>query len=243
MAEVRGCYHELSKKRFPSIDFKKIAQQPSQKDLQSAEQAWSDLVATETSFSSNYWDEWHTEAVEKALDVYREALRPLEATLTRARQADDADAKRKDISDIDRSLSGTLDAIYRLKSLLRSKNLQAERARCAIVTGPAGAGKSHLLAHIADQRLSNEEPTVLLVGQSFSEAEIWGQIGAFLDIAERTSGEILGLLSAAAERQGKRALVLIDAINEGVRHIFDGGLRASRIDGRFSLDLITIAPN
>lgn len=216
MAEVRGCYHELSKKRFPSIDFKKIAQQPSQKDLQSAEQAWSDLVATETSFSSNYWDEWHTEAVEKALDVYREALRPLEATLTRARQADDADAKRKDISDIDRSLSGTLDAIYRLKSLLRSKNLQAERARCAIVTGPAGAGKSHLLAHIADQRLSNEEPTVLLVGQSFSEAEIWGQIGAFLDIAERTSGEILGLLSAAAERQGKRALVLIDAINEGV---------------------------
>lgn len=216
MAEIRGCYHELSEKRFPSIDFKRIAQQPSKKDLQRAEQAWSDLVATETSFSSNYWDEWHTEDVDKALVAYREALSPLEAAVKRAKQADDADAKRKDISDIDKTLSEALIGIFRFRSLLRKKNLQAERARCAIVTGPAGAGKSHLLAHIADQRLSNEEPTVLLVGQSFSDAEIWGQIGAFLDIAERTSGEILGLLSAAAERQGKRALVMIDAINEGV---------------------------
>jgi len=111
MAEVRDCYQELSKSRFPSIDYKKIAHQPSQQELKNAELAWSNVMATETSFSTNYWDEWHTAKVLEALDVYREALRPLQAVLANARHADDADDKRKDISEIETALSEALGAI------------------------------------------------------------------------------------------------------------------------------------
>lgn len=216
MAKIRECYAELTEWRFPSLNFEKISQQPSQSDIDQAEQAWVNLLNTECFFSTSYWEEWHTTTVDAVLDSYREALRPLEAVLTTVRQGLDAEARKQDLGDLERQMSGALRAIYRLQSLIKSESLRAERVRCAVVTGPAGAGKSHLLAHVADQRLSAGEPTVLLIGQSFSDSDVWGQIGAQLDIPERASTEVLGLLSAAAERQGKRALVMIDAINEGV---------------------------
>ncbi len=136
--------------------------------------------------------------------------------LNAVRQNSKADSEVLSLNGIEVRMSDARSAIYKLKSFTDSKNLRAERARYAIVTGPVGAGKSHLLAHVADHRLSTKEPTVLLIGQSFSDTDIWGQVGALLDIPERTSDEILSLLSTAAERQGKRALVLVDAINEGV---------------------------
>ncbi|WP_168012076.1 ATP-binding protein [Halomonas salinarum] len=216
MANVRECYAELGNQRVTSINFTKISQQPSQSDIDLAEKAWLDLLDTEDAFSSNFRDKWHITTVRDALEAFREALRPLEAVLTAVRQDSEADSEKHHLNEINSWMSSAHSAINKLKSLTDSNNLRAERARFAIVTGPAGAGKSHLLAHVADNRLSNAEPTVLLVGQSFSDTEVWGQVGALLDIQEGTSAEILGLLSVAAERQGKRALVMIDAINEGV---------------------------
>ncbi|MGE4876538.1 NACHT domain-containing protein [Yersinia enterocolitica] len=216
MAQVKECYVKLGRHRFSSIDFTKISQQPSQLDIYSVEQARIGLLDTEAVFSSCFKKEWDTTTVQEALEAYLETLRPLEAVLTAARQDFEADLEIRDLSNIETLMSNAKNAIYKLRSLTDSKNLRAERARYAVVTGPAGAGKSHLLAHVAAHRLSVAEPTVLLIGQSFSDTDVWGQIGALLDIPERTSAEILGLLSAAAERQGKRTLVMIDAINEGV---------------------------
>lgn len=216
MAQIRECYAELSKQNFSSIDFKKLCPHLNQSDVDQAERALINLLDTEKIFSLNYEEQWQTATIHELLDVYRAKLRPLEAILVTAWQARDANKKKQDINHIQALIWGALSAISHLKRLIESKNFQAERMRCAVVTGPAGAGKSHLLAHIADQRLSEGEPTILLIGQSFSDADVWGQIGAQLDIPERTSAEILGLLNAAAERQGKRALVMIDAINEGI---------------------------
>ncbi|WP_225085930.1 NACHT domain-containing protein [Pectobacterium colocasium] len=216
MSQVREYYTNLRKHNFSSIDFNKLFLQPSQSDIDNAEQALIRLLDTEKVFSPNVRDEWHTTAVLNALDEYSNSLHPLEAVLSAARQNTKTDLEVLALHSTEISMSKARSAIYKLKSFTNSKNLRAEHSRYAIVTGPAGAGKSHLLAHIADLRLSMGEPTILLVGQSFSNADVWGQIGALLDIPEKTAAEILGLLSAAAERQGKRTLVMIDAINEGV---------------------------
>ncbi|MDM3174405.1 ATP-binding protein [Citrobacter sp. Cf112] len=216
MSQVREYYTKLRKQHFSLIDFNKLPLQPSQADIDNAEQALISLLNTEKVFSPNVRDEWHTTAVLDALDDYSNSLHPLEIVLSAIRQNSKTDSEIPTLRSIEESMSKARSAIYKLQSFTDSKNLHAECARYAVVTGPAGAGKSHLLAHIADIRLSMEEPTILLIGQSFSNTDVWGQIGALLDIPEKTASEILGLLSAAAERQGKRALIMIDAINEGV---------------------------
>lgn len=216
MSQIRKYYTALRKQRFASIDFNKLPLQPSETDIDNVEHALNSLLDTEKVFSPNVRDEWHTTAVLDALEKYNDSLNPLEAVLSTIRQNSKADSELSNLRNIEDSISKARSAIYKLQSFTNSKNLRAEQTRYAIVTGPAGAGKSHLLAHIAELRLSMEEPTILLIGQSFSNSNVWGQIGALLNIPEKTAAEILGLLSAAAERQGKRALVMIDAINEGV---------------------------
>lgn len=216
MSQIRKCYAKLREQHFSSIDFTTLSQQPNQSDIDTVEQALNTLLDTEEVFSPNFRDEWRTTTVLDALEAYSEALRLLDIVLNAVRQDSKVDSVVLALNSIQIRMSDARSAIYKLKSFTDSKSLLAERERYAIVTGPAGAGKSHLLAHIADVRLSKEEPTILLIGQSFSDTDVWGQIGALLDIPERTSDEILGLLNAAAERQGKRALILIDAINEGI---------------------------
>lgn len=98
---------------------------------------------------------------------------------------------------------------------LFSAPFRAVRKRAILLTGPAGIGKSHLLADVADRATREGGPVLLVPGQWLNAAtEPWGQIKARLD-AERFSAEqILGALNAAAEAANRRALILIDALNE-----------------------------
>lgn len=216
MSLIRAGYHQLAEQGFPSTDFSTISHQPNEADIELVQEAFKKLLATEARFAHDPLVEWPLDETIEALRAYQQALAPLAAVLATARDTDDAGNRSEDLDDIEKRLSGARREIYRLKGLVSSKNFRAESARFAVVTGPAGAGKSHLLAHVADQRLARNEPTILLLGQSFAEAEVWGQIGSLLDLSDSTSNGILGLVSAAAERQGKRALVMIDAVNEGV---------------------------
>ena len=83
-----------------------------------------------------------------------------------------------------------------------------------LVTGDAGAGKSHLLCDAAARRAQAGEATLVLLGQQFGGGDVWDQLirrGLRLDC---TREELLGALGSAAEACGGRALILIDAINE-----------------------------
>ena len=102
---------------------------------------------------------------------------------------------------------------------VREKLVEAQRwggAAVMIVRGQAGTGKTHLLCDIARRRLSEGSPTVLLLGQSFtSEGAPWPQAAALLDANDYSAADVVGALECAAQATGVRALVLIDAINEG----------------------------
>jgi hypothetical protein len=83
-----------------------------------------------------------------------------------------------------------------------------------LVSGPAGVGKTHLLCDAARSRLSAGLPTIMLMGQHFRTGDPWGQILDLLQL-DCSPDELLGALSAAAQLRGSRALIFIDALNEG----------------------------
>jgi hypothetical protein len=89
-------------------------------------------------------------------------------------------------------------------------------AQPMLLKGAAGTGKTHLLCDIARARVEAGLPTVLLMGQRFLGAEEpWTQALRQLDLPGTSAQEFIGALEAAAEASGARALVLIDALNEG----------------------------
>ena len=101
----------------------------------------------------------------------------------------------------------------------RGELVEAQRwggAAVMIVSGQAGTGKTHLLCDVAHHRLGEGWPTVLLLGQCFtSDGAPWGQAAELLDANDRSAAEFVGALECAAQAAGVRALVLIDALNEG----------------------------
>ena len=85
-----------------------------------------------------------------------------------------------------------------------------------LLRGAAGTGKTHLLCDFARQRVSEGRPTVLLMGQQFvSQDTPWSQALQQLDLAGLSAQKFVGALEAAAQAAGSRALLVIDAINEG----------------------------
>ncbi|MBI2360612.1 MAG: ATP-binding protein, partial [Deltaproteobacteria bacterium] len=114
---------------------------------------------------------------------------------------------------------------YRLYELqgefrdLETELLEADsfaEASLLLLTGQAGTGKTHLVCDIARTRLRDGRPTVLLMGQRFLSYDApWTQALQHLDLAHLSAEEFVGALEAAAQTRGCRALVLIDALNEG----------------------------
>ncbi len=85
-----------------------------------------------------------------------------------------------------------------------------------ILKGEAGAGKTHLLCAAAENRRDAGMPTVLLLGQQFGRAgNPWSQLLEQLSLETMTSDHFVGALEAAAQTAGCRALIMIDALNEG----------------------------
>lgn len=89
-----------------------------------------------------------------------------------------------------------------------------------ILNGDAGTGKTHLLCDVAKQRVAAGRPTILLMGQRFiSKDAPWAQALQQLDLSDLSAEEFVGTLEAAAQTAGCRALLMIDAINEGAGRI------------------------
>ena len=85
-----------------------------------------------------------------------------------------------------------------------------------VLTGVPGTGKTHLLCDFAYRRLDAGAPTVLLMGQRFTDtSEPWNQALQQLGMHGTKIEEFVGALEAAAQVSNSRALVIIDALNEG----------------------------
>ena len=76
--------------------------------------------------------------------------------------------------------------------------------------------------------VDEEEPHPLLMGQRFVSNEVpWSQALQQLDLSSLSAEDFVGALEAAAQAAGSRALLMIDAINEGTgRNIWPSHLAA-----------------
>ena len=83
-----------------------------------------------------------------------------------------------------------------------------------LLSGAAGTGKTHLFADAAKNHLVSGCPAILLLGNRFTKGEPWSQMLRMLDLS-CTRDEFLGALESAAQTTGRRAIIFIDALNEG----------------------------
>ena len=102
-----------------------------------------------------------------------------------------------------------------LSRFLKTKKVKAAEVRAALVYGEAGIGKSHLLCDISLRRSEKNLPTILLLGSHYQGDNPIELIQDALDLKQHSREEVLGAIDAAAESLGSRALIAIDAINEG----------------------------
>ena len=102
-----------------------------------------------------------------------------------------------------------------VKHSLKSKHWEIANAEAVLLRGPAGIGKSHLLADLVEAQVYSGVPAVLILGASLNEGEPWRQILTLLDRpATEQVKHFLGAIDSAAEAAGSKALICIDALNE-----------------------------
>ena len=108
-----------------------------------------------------------------------------------------------------------IEVLHEIKSALASNRWKLTNTKAVLLQGPAGIGKSHLLADIVEHHLHEGGPALLLLGSSFVDNEPWPQIRDQLDLPPTEQFKhFLGSLDAAAQAVGLRAMVCIDALNE-----------------------------
>ena len=83
-----------------------------------------------------------------------------------------------------------------------------------IIKGEAGCGKSHLLGDVASKRIDDGLPTLLFLGTDFSEGTYETTITSKVGFVG-TFREFLSSFNQIGTQVGSRALLMIDALNEG----------------------------
>lgn len=107
-------------------------------------------------------------------------------------------------------------ALYEFSSFIQGTSIALANFPRVLLSGPAGIGKSHLLADVAINKIRGNKACMFVLGQHFSTEESpWTQILRNLLRVKCNESELLGALNAKAEAQGERLLFIIDAINEG----------------------------
>jgi len=98
-------------------------------------------------------------------------------------------------------------------------HLQLSNNPVMILTGQAGSGKSHLLGDVVSRMNKEGRPALLLLGQLFLNGlSIWQNVQSQLGLS-CSQKEFLSAMDAVGKQTQTRALVMIDAINEGAGHL------------------------
>lgn len=94
--------------------------------------------------------------------------------------------------------------------------LRFNQNKILLVKSKAGLGKSQLLGFTAKKWSDQQQPCILVLGQSLSEHESpWNQIRKQISIKDCTKEEFLFLLDKKGEQAKHPVVIFIDAINEG----------------------------
>jgi hypothetical protein len=93
--------------------------------------------------------------------------------------------------------------------------LPIDGSRAALFVGRAGAGKSHVLARGSETAWNEGAPVIHILGQHVLDDDPRASILKRLELAGWSFHDALSALNLAAEAAGTRAMLVIDALNEG----------------------------
>ena len=117
--------------------------------------------------------------------------------------------------DWDYTLRNFFNATDEFNEFLDTTRVKAAEVKAALVYGEAGIGKSHLLCDVSLNRIKNNQPTVFLLGSQYQGGNPIELIQDAVDLKRHGMEQVLGAIDAAGEASGSRALIVIDALNEG----------------------------
>jgi len=110
-------------------------------------------------------------------------------------------------------------AASELDTWLESSIGRALQERTYFLVGPAGSGKTHLFLDAVRRAMDEGRPAVVLFGVRFGRGDLWASICDQLGLEPVGADVLLGAMDAAAEAaatEGRRFVLLIDALNETV---------------------------
>lgn len=214
--KITTAFENLDNFSLPDIEFKVPDLAHDKAVLRETKKAWQNFLPFRGRFPKDLSKPWYVAKALEQLATLKKHLEKLgrqylsvsKDTLEKGDQY-----KLKDILD---TLSKLSEACNELEKILSNDYTKTEEKRCALIYGDAGVGKSHLLARVAEERIKQGLPTVLLLGQDYSNLPFWFQTGNLLGLKGFTSKEILSVLNALGLRKKQRILLMFDAINEGV---------------------------
>jgi hypothetical protein len=106
--------------------------------------------------------------------------------------------------------------IHVLLEFSESTEAKLANHHALLLIGDGGIGKTHLFCDIANDRISRQLPTILLLGEKFRDDEPEHQIIRQLMLSEnRDIAQHLQALNDFAATKNTRLLIIIDALNEG----------------------------
>ena len=114
------------------------------------------------------------------------------------------------------SFHGFFDEMEDFSHFLETKEVKAAEIKAVLLYGDAGIGKSHLLCDISLSRIEENLPTILLLGSQYGGGNPIELVKDAVDLKQYGDRQVLGAIDAAAAASGSRALIVIDAINEGL---------------------------
>lgn len=102
-----------------------------------------------------------------------------------------------------------------VRNFIESKKVALALKPYMLLVGDALIGKTHLLCDIAKERINNNLPTIIILGQHLINNEPpWNQIIKELGLS-CSQEEFIKELDSWANRTSSRLLIAIDALNEG----------------------------
>ena len=162
-------------------------------------------------------DEWsnHLSGLESGLSADMAHWRSEEGKLKSAHE-------RSGYSSTENTIRNNMNSIGRCLAILREELAFTQSSAFKVlfdprllVSGEWGTGKTHLLCDVTQDRISRNQPTVLILAKNF-RGNVAVEICARIE-AGRTAVAVFDRLEELGKNTNERAIVILDGVNEGPR--------------------------